>query len=238
MVIVKLLGVGNSGPYDYRGRETRVYVFRWDTSLGGHILRVPLGIWQANKGAIAHDVMDQRRMAHSMIVTLEMPDVDKLAAALPPAASATLTSPEMGATAQSQVALNVVGQGEAAATVAPASETLTDEQIETSIEQFIEDHEQELAVGVESKATLDLSIESQLPDKVTFPHYTLDGERVNHPAPLYSRAWDLLEKPMRLKPLAALLETDEETLKTSIQDALSTVELGHAGWVKRREPQA
>jgi len=60
----------------------------------------------------------------------------------------------------------------------------------------------------------------------------------NAPAPLYSRAWDMLESPMRLKELAAALETEPETLKASIQEPLSAVELGHAGWVKRREPQA
>lgn len=56
--------------------------------------------------------------------------------------------------------------------------------------------------------------------------------------PLYSAAWDKLESPMRLKDLAAALEVDAETLKASLQDPLSTVELGHAGWVKRREPKA
>ena len=52
--------------------------------------------------------------------------------------------------------------------------------------------------------------------------------------PLYSAAWDKLESPMRLKDLAAALKTDTDTLKTSLQDPLSTVELGHAGWVKRQ----
>lgn len=52
--------------------------------------------------------------------------------------------------------------------------------------------------------------------------------------PLYSRAWDKLDAPMRLKDLAAALEVDADTLKVSLQDPLSTVELGHAGWVKRQ----
>jgi hypothetical protein len=56
--------------------------------------------------------------------------------------------------------------------------------------------------------------------------------------PLYAAAWDKLDAPMRLKDLAAALEVDAETLKTSLQDPESTVELGHAGWVKRREPKA
>lgn len=56
--------------------------------------------------------------------------------------------------------------------------------------------------------------------------------------PLYSHAWDRLESKMRLGDLAAALEVDADTLKTSLQDPESTVELGHAGWVKRREPKA
>jgi hypothetical protein len=56
--------------------------------------------------------------------------------------------------------------------------------------------------------------------------------------PLYAAAWDKLEAPMRLKDLAATLEVDADTLKTSLQDPESAVELGHAGWVKRREPKA
>lgn len=56
--------------------------------------------------------------------------------------------------------------------------------------------------------------------------------------PLYSRAWDKLESKMRLGDLAAALEVDADTLKTALQDPESTVELGHAGWVKRREPKA
>jgi hypothetical protein len=52
--------------------------------------------------------------------------------------------------------------------------------------------------------------------------------------PLYAAAWEKLEAPMRLKDLAAALEVDAETLKASLQDPLSTVELGHAGWVKRQ----
>jgi len=61
---------------------------------------------------------------------------------------------------------------------------------------------------------------------------------INVPVPLHFRAWEMLGSPMRLKELAAALETDADTLKASIQEPLSTVELGHAGWVKRREPKA
>ena len=56
--------------------------------------------------------------------------------------------------------------------------------------------------------------------------------------PLYARAWDLLEAPMRLGQVATALGVIPETLKTALQDPNSAVELGHAGWVKRREPKA
>jgi hypothetical protein len=75
------------------------------------------------------------------------------------------------------------------------------------------------------------------------PFFSPDGRGTEMPSivpepPLYSRAWDMLESPMRLKELAAALETEPDTLKAAIQEPLSTVELGHAGWVKRREPKA
>jgi hypothetical protein len=52
--------------------------------------------------------------------------------------------------------------------------------------------------------------------------------------PMHEAAYDRLESPTRIKALAALLATDEATLKTAIEAPESRVELGHAGWVKRK----
>ena len=112
LVVVKLVGVGNNAPYDFHDKGTRSYVFRFESALEGHILRVPLHLWQAGKGRLAHDLMEQRRLPHAMVVTLDAP------AAAKTALITNLT--EMGATDTSTDTRNVVGPG-AEPTVAPAS---------------------------------------------------------------------------------------------------------------------
>jgi hypothetical protein len=112
LVVVKLVGVGNNAPYDFHDKGTRSYIFRFESQLEGHILRVPLHLWQAGRGRLAHELMEQRRLPHAMVVLLEPPR---------PAKPTTLLSDtEMGATDTSTDARNVVGPG-AEPTVAPAS---------------------------------------------------------------------------------------------------------------------
>lgn len=113
---------------------------------------------------------------------------------------------------------NVVGQGEEPP-VAPSSETVSSQGESDSGEAHI------LAPGG-----------STPPPDTTSP--AASGRIMHKDKPMHSAAWDLLEKPTRIKAVAALLETDEATLKAAIEDPESRVELGHAGWVKRREPQA
>lgn len=73
-VIVKLMGVGNTAPFEFRdSKGARTFVMRWDAKAGGHQIRVPLSIWQANNAKIAHDFMDQRRMSHAVVVTFDVP---------------------------------------------------------------------------------------------------------------------------------------------------------------------
>lgn len=112
LVVVKLVGVGNNAPYDFHDKGTRSFIFRFESALEGHILRVPLHLWQAGKGRLAHDLMEQRRLPHAMVVTLDAPAAAK---------TAPLTNlAEMGATDTSTDTRNVVGPG-AEPTVAPAS---------------------------------------------------------------------------------------------------------------------
>jgi hypothetical protein len=112
-IVLKLVGVGNSAPYDFRDKGTRSYIFRFESAQEGHLLRVPLHLWQENKARLAHDIMDQRHMTHAMIVTLEMPP----ASAAPQIPQTTIPD-KMGATDTSTDTLNVVGPG-AEPTVAP-----------------------------------------------------------------------------------------------------------------------
>lgn len=55
-VVVKLTGVGATGPFAFRDKASRCWTFRWETPLGGHIMRVPLSIWQQDNHRIAHDI--------------------------------------------------------------------------------------------------------------------------------------------------------------------------------------
>lgn len=111
LVVLKLVGVGNNAPYDFHDKGTRSYIFRFESQMEGHILRVPLHLWQAGKGRLAHELMEQRRLPHAMVVLLEPPSSPKPAT--------LLSDTKMGATDTSTDARNVVGPG-AEPTVAPA----------------------------------------------------------------------------------------------------------------------
>jgi hypothetical protein len=137
LVLLKLVGVGNTAPYDFHDKGTRSYIFRFESAQEGHILRVPLHLWQAEGARLAHDIMDQRRQPHALIVFLDMAAPATAPAAEPPAvvvatgASSTLTaaqpssaespplsSQKMGATDTSTETRIVVGPG-SEPTVAP-----------------------------------------------------------------------------------------------------------------------
>lgn len=71
MVVVKACGIGAIAPFELRDTGTRVLVMRWDSALGGHTLRVPLSVWMANKAKFAHELMDQRRLPHPLVVLID-----------------------------------------------------------------------------------------------------------------------------------------------------------------------
>lgn len=147
LVVLKLVGVGNTAPYDFHDKGTRSYIFRHESAQEGHILRVPLHLWQADGARLAHDLMDQRRLPHALIVFLDpatqgatsttLTASQPQCAALPqtmsltssaagiPAATGTatqpspsLSSPKTGATDTSTETRIVVGPG-SEPTVAP-----------------------------------------------------------------------------------------------------------------------
>jgi hypothetical protein len=109
LILVKLVGVGNSAPYDFHDKGTRSFIFRFESALEGHVLRVPLHLWQENHARLAHDLLDQRRLPHAIIVFLELPPV-----AQPPQPP----SSPMGATDTRTETRIVVGPG-SEPTVAP-----------------------------------------------------------------------------------------------------------------------
>lgn len=206
LVVVKLVGVGNNAPYDFHDKGTRSYIFRFDSALEGHILRVPLHLWQAGKGRLAHDLMEQRRLPHAMVVTLDAPTAAK------PTPLTNLT--EMGATDTSTDTRIVVGPG-AEPTVAPASaqEKALKAEADVKAKAPVAD-----ASTVSVAAT---SVQAVVPPLIA-------GR------PLHEAAYELVEPPKRLKALAALLGVAEDALRAGIGHADSRIELANAGWVRRK----
>ncbi len=138
-VVIKLMGVGNTAPFYLADKVSRTYVLRWDSREGGHIIRIPHSLWQAEDAKLAHDLMDQRRLPNAMIVTFELPgmrrapeavgeSVTKPCAVRPRAESAgaaadnsinTPFSKKKGATEPREPACIVVGPGGGHRPVAP-----------------------------------------------------------------------------------------------------------------------
>jgi hypothetical protein len=305
-VIVRAVGVGSTAPFEYSDRNGRQAIFRYEREYDAHVLKVPASVWNHNKGFMAHELMDQRRLPHPLVVTVEVPAaeatspikslIDAMKAdpeyawswhcSLAMAMHDSGAGPHQACNKGAALFLSLLSDGAVDTTQHPAYEH-TQATIGTSTAmQDVERMEQELHQsqdGQEAKSSgpYPESASASLAPATTSPEmdalgkseeasdvvvgqvseqpgasatFTGDGNDEpssfspdgsgtdmptgNAPAPLYSRAWDMLESPMRLKELAAALETDPDTLKAAIQDPLSTVELGHAGWVKRREPQA
>ena len=211
LVVLKLVGVGNNAPYDFHDKGTRSYIFRFESQMEGHILRVPLHLWQAGKGRLAHELMEQRRMPHAMVVLLEPPSSPKPAT--------PLSDTEMGATDTSTDARNVVGPG-AEPTVAPA---LGSAYGAMTVAEPTEGRQMMVDDGLTETPS------TKGPVSVPTDTVPLIGGR-----PLNEAAYDLVEAPRRIKALATLLGVTEDALRTGILQADSRVELAHAGWVKRK----
>jgi len=262
VIVAKFIGVGNTSPYDYRAKDNRAYVFRYDSKLEGHILRIPLRIWQGDgkkrpTDNLAHAMMDERRMPHPMVVTVEMPkeivkaplgasqlssqgesdssDPHNVASAgATPAPASTLieSPPEMGA-ADTTPAQNVVGLSDEP-TVAPAVEAFP----ATKVEDWPVPTTEQVAV-VEPPVLASI-LDSDLAPTVEDAGSVLlvrDVVKADATA-LCDLAFDLIEPPKRIKALAALLGVEEDALRVAIALPESKVELANAGWVRRKESTA
>ncbi len=215
LIVVKLVGVGNTAPYDFHDKGTRSYIFRFESALEGHILRVPLHLWQAGKGRLAHDLMDQRRLPHAMVVTLDAPTAAK------PTPPTNFT--EMGATDTRTDTRNVVGPG-AEPTVAPASPSA----------KATEDTSEDGALNGETDVIVQVAVADASPATVAATSVQAEAPPLIAGRPLHEAAYDLVEPPKRLKALAALLGVAEGELRAGIAHPDSRIELANAGWVRRK----
>jgi hypothetical protein len=261
LILVKLVGVGNSAPYDFHDKGTRSFIFRYESQQEGHILRVPLHLWQENKARLAHDIMDQRRLPHALIVTLDQPALTSTAI-LP-------ADTEMGATDTRADARIVVGPG-AVPTVAPtsgegsgdrpqgdgraacpqAAAAETPEHPDTpptlTAQREVDSGNRPgtaAAIIYTTAATATIlpastSTTGGVAPPAESPALTSTLQADSPPLiagrPLHEAAYDLVESPKRLKALAALLGVSEPDLRAAITHPASRIELATAGWVRRR----
>lgn len=124
LVILNIPDVGNTGSFDLRGRDGKTLVLKWDSKRNGHIVKIPVTLWQQSGNAMAKNVLDQRRSGHSFIVTFE-----------------EYQSPEMGAVVVKPVD-TVVGSTVADA-AAPASDGPPDGVVGESLPVEFKDNDYE-----------------------------------------------------------------------------------------------
>lgn len=300
-VIVRAVGVGSTAPFEYSDRNGRQAIFRYEREYDAHVLKVPASVWNANKGFMAHELMDQRRLPHPLVVTVEVPTAEatspikglidalkadpeyawswhcNLVMAMEDVGARTLQDCNKGAALfMSRLTNGAVDTTQHPDIKAAVSELLSKSQdgqeakssgpypenagaspapATTSPEMDAPGNSEEasdVVVGQVSEqpgasSTFSgpgLTGDEEVTDESIKDFSSFQAPGKNEPAGddalpfLAGSAWTLCEKPQRLKDLAGALNTDAETLKSAILHPLSAVELGHAGWVKRREPQA
>lgn len=264
-VIVKLVGVGNTAPFEFRdSKGARTFVMRWDAKAGGHQIRVPLSVWQANNAKIAHDFMDQRRMSHAVVVTVDVPATLEDAAKQSPGAAwiqalglLSTLAPEMqinvndplgmARTIYDTVSKSQVGEvvnspdsysGIAGANPAPATTFPTEKGATDTASDALNVVGPGLAEPTVAPAseTFTPTAEGTVYEiKVDTPDTTLEDDKPLVSDEIAGQAYDLVEQPKRIKALAALMGVDEAILREAITSPASKVELVNPGWVRRKE---
>lgn len=265
VVLVKLVSVGNTAPYDFRdAKGSRAYVFRWDLKAGGHILRVPLHLWQANKAQIAHDIMDQRRLPNAIVVTVELPQTLNAAEAIFGFAGWLTTRTQetiMGGNADCAVVAGLCKEFMEANKLTPPRDgwqNFLTHPTEKGATDTANEGDVQNVVGLSqaSPPTVALASEEIATDEQPAPVATDEPQEeapADEPPPqeeapavntapltltsdtIAGLAFDNVEQPKRIKALAAILGVEEEVLRAAIESPGSKVELAKAGWVRRKE---
>jgi hypothetical protein len=239
---VKMLGVGNNSAFYLTDKDGRVWILEWNAKKGGHVIRVPHHLWHDRNEAVAHSLMEQNPRV-SFVVSCELsPEVAAFLAELKQASEQQEEekqqeeSPEMGATAANNEAGIMVGPGDETA-VAPTLDAVRPaEEVQP---------QSEASGPVEAPEAPAANADSQLPAPADQP--TTASEVIQTPEaptvpaaspapePLHMRAYDAVEKPIRVKPLAEKLGVTEEALRAAIELPDSKLEIAAAGWVKRKD---
>lgn len=219
-VIVKLVGVGSTAPFEMRGGGTagRSFIMEWNTRLDGHVVRIPLSLWMANDARMAHELMDHRRMSHAMVVMFEMPTSPVVAAAVTePAHEAGVKaagSPALSTSASTSTSISTSQPGEAKT---GAAESSGDASIV-------------VGRGTDPQPAAPTLAPAPTNETVTAGDA---GQPMVGGRPLHEAAHEKLIKPQRVKALAATLKVTEATLREAAGAKEARIEIA-GPWVRRK----
>lgn len=225
VVALLILGVGSSSPFHLRDMKNRSFVADWNSSLGGHVIRIPLSLWQQNKNALAHDIMKSNRNLYK-IPLFEVPasvpaegspeaELEKLKAEI-----ATLTEDNAKLRADNENLLQALakggessdeGQGEKSDD--PPEDTTSPDGADTQQEDTGDTGSGENTGGSGSDETT---------------------QEQDAPAIFSALAEAVKDGAKRIKEVAAALNTDEQVIKDAADDPASPVEVVSGGWVKKK----
>lgn len=211
-VIVKLVGVGSTAPFEMRGGGTagRSFIMEWNTRLDGHVVRIPLSLWMANDARMAHELMDHRRMSHAMVVMFEMPAKPVVAAPGHEAAG----SPALSTSASTSTSISISKPGEAKT---GAAESSGDASIV-------------VGRGTDPQPAAPTLAPAPTNETVTAGDA---GPPMVGGRPLHEAAHEKLIKPQRVKALAAALKVTEATLREAAGAKEARIEIA-GPWVRRK----
>lgn len=244
-VVVKMVGVGNTAPFEMRGGGTtgRSFILEWNSRLDGHVVRIPLSLWMAQDARMAHELMDHRRMSHAMVVTFEMPApvgpaVAEVGTTVVPghendgAASATCNSHPGN---DSDPAPTSTSTSTSIFISRPAKTGAAESNVDASIvvgRGNVPSPAAPTLAGTEPGAGSPAPAPASAPTNETVTPgevaVTMIGGR-----PLHEVAHERLLKPQRVKALAALLKVNEATLREAVAAAGSRIEIA-GPWMRRR----
>lgn len=247
-VIVKLVGVGSTAPFEMRagGSAGRSFILEWNTRLDGHVVRIPLSLWMAHEARMAHELMDHRRMAHAMVVTFEMPSPARVDVSVASRANAPAN-----ANAHAPAASETVGcggtwacgraAGSVSGPVCPLISSLSRPAQKMGAAEHSVDASIVVVRGNDPLPAAPTVGADHSPCPFPAPKTEVVAVATADDAavpmlggrPVHEAAHEQLARPQRVKALAALLKVSEATLRTAAAAEGASVEIA-GPWVRRR----
>ncbi len=219
-VVVKLTSVGATGPFAFRDKASRCWTFRWETPLGGHIMRVPLSIWQQDNHKSAHDIALATISNNMRVVVMFMDGpkpaiADELVQTLPITVAATDFTVTTSTAAEQPIVASE-----------PLPEPLSDE---TGASVPVE-----TAPALVGPGDAETSMDAPTSENPLFRDNIVVATPAGEVLAIPDLIFNAVETPKRIKVLCASLNLDEALAREHIE-ASPKLSLSKQGWVTRQD---